>query len=99
LKAQGIKELRFNLQNFSIQEGSSALHRWTLPQTTMDKLLPLFKVLFICIAVAVVGWSAFKFSTYVLDIIVKSRILPCETIFPNIPIPIGAMNSSVPLGA
>ena len=99
LKSKGIKEFRFNLQNFSFQEGKAAVHRWTLPKTTMDKLMPLFKILFICIAVAVTSWAAFKFGTYVLDMVVKARVMDCGTLIANSPVPIGVSNTTVPLGA
>lgn len=98
LDEEGIKELRFNLQNFGIQEGKAALHRWTMPKTAMDKLLPLFKLLFICIAVAVIGWAAIKGGTYVLDTVVKSRTMDCASIITKNLIPIGVSNSTTPLG-
>jgi len=47
LKSKGIKELRFNLQNFSLQESKASIHRWTLPKDTIAKLAPLFKLLMI----------------------------------------------------
>jgi len=87
----GIKELRFNLQNIGIQEGKAAIHRWTLPPDTITKLAPLFKLLMICIAVGLIGWSALKFGTYVLDVVMQSRLLDCNAVLPKAPVPIGAI--------
>ncbi|MCK9430522.1 MAG: hypothetical protein M0R17_11020 [Candidatus Omnitrophica bacterium] len=97
LKEYNIKELRFNLQNFSLQEGKAAIHRWTTPKDAISKLSPLFKLLMICIVVGVIGWAALKFGTYVLDIVMKSRLLDCSQIIPRVQIPIGT-NISVPVG-
>lgn len=99
LKAQGIKELRFNLQNFSLQEGKAAIYRWNNPKTMMDKLMPLFRLMFICIVVGVIGWAALKMGTYVLDMVVKSRVMDCRSLIQSIPSPIGAINATVPIGA
>lgn len=102
LKAYDIKELRFNLQNFALQEGKSSIHRWTIPPDRITKLSPLLKLLMICIAIGVLGWSALKFSTYVLDVVMKSRVLDCVQVLPKAfsQIPIGAIqNATAPLGA
>lgn len=99
LEKYGIKELRMNLQNFGIQEGKAALHRWTPPQGTLDKLLPLFKLLFVCIAIGVIGWAAFKGGIYLLELISKSRIIDCASIIPKQPLPIGVSNFTGPLGS
>lgn len=96
LKKYDIKELRFNLQNFGLQEGKSAIHRWTLPPDTLTKLSPLFKLLIIAIVVGVVGWAAMKFGTYVLDVVMKSRLYDCSQVLPKPPIPIGAIS---PIGS
>lgn len=93
----GIKTYRFNLQNFGIEEGRSARRRWILPKSLSDKLLPLFKLLFICIAVGVVGWAALKGSTYLLELISKSRVIDCASLIPKQPLPLGA-NFTTPLG-
>ena len=98
LKGYDIKELRFNLQNFSLQEGKSAIHRWTLPKDTISKLSPLFKLLMICIVIGVLGWAALKFGTYVLDVVMKSRLIDCSQIIPQVQIPIGT-NITIPVGA
>jgi hypothetical protein len=98
LKGLGIKELRFNLQNFSLQEGRSAIHRWTLPKDTISKLSPLFKLLMICIVIGVIGWASLKFGTYVLDVVMKSRLIDCNQIIPKIQIPIGT-NMTIPVGS
>lgn len=98
LEGQGIKELRFNLQNFGLQESKAAQHRWTLPLTKMQQLIPLFKLLFICIAVGVIGWSAFKFGTYLFDKVSASNLIDCATIIPRAPVPIG-VNVTAPIGA
>lgn len=93
LKKYDIKELRFNLQNFAIQEGRASIHRWTLPLDKITKLSPLFKLLMICLVVGVIGWAAMKFGTYALDLVMKSRIIDCNSIIPRPPVPIG-----VPVG-
>lgn len=102
LKGYDIKELRFNLQNFALQEGKSSIHRWTVPPDRVTKLSPLLKLLMICIAIGVLGWSALKFSTYVLDVVMSSRVLDCAAVVPKAfsQIPIGAIqNATAPLGA
>lgn len=100
LKGMGIKILRFNLQNSSLQESKSAIYRWTTPKDTIDKLGPIFKLMFICIAVGVMGWSALKFGGLALDAITGSRLLSCDQLLPKITDPIGAMlNGTTPLGA
>ena len=98
LKENNIKELRFNLQNYAIQEDKAARSRWTLPVDILTKLSPLFKLLIICIVIGVLGWAAFKFGAIVLDLVMKSRIADCNSILPNAPIPIGVSNVSVPIG-
>ena len=98
LKENNIKELRFNLQNYAIQEDKAARSRWCLPPDILTKLSPLFKLLIICIVIGVLGWAAFKFGAYVLDLVMKSRLLDCNTILPRAPIPIGASNVSAPIG-
>lgn len=100
LPKRGIKTLRFNLQNSSLQESRSAIHRWTNPKSTIDKLTPIFKLMFICIVIGVIGWAAFKFGGHVLDIIVRSRIMDCSQLLPKAPTPIGAViNNTIPIGA
>jgi len=102
LKSKGIKELRFNLQNFSLQESKASIHRWTLPKDTLSKLSPLFKLLMICIVIGVIGWASLKFGTYVLDVVMKSRLMDCSQLIPQVQIPIGtAINTSIvtPIGA
>jgi len=100
LKAKGIKVLRFNLQNSSLQESKASIYRWTTPKDAIDKLGPIFKLLFICIAIGVMGWAALKFGAITLDAITKSRLMECKDILPKIIDPIGAItNSSIPIGA
>lgn len=94
LKKYNIKELRFNLQNFGIQEGKASIHRWTLPKDVISKLAPLFKLLVICIVIGVIGWASLKFGTYVLDVVMKSRLLDCGAVLPRQQVPIDA-----PVGA
>ncbi len=98
LKEHGIKELRFNLQNMGIQEGKAAIHRWALPSDKLTKLSPLFKLLMICIVIGVIGWASMKFGTYVLDVVMKSRLIDCAQVLPNYipePIPIDAITTNV----
>lgn len=97
LEKQGIKTLRFNLQNFGLQESKAAQHRWTVPLTKMDKLIPLFKLMFICIAVGVIGWSAFKFGTFLFSKITASSLIDCANLIPQSPIPVG-VNITSPIG-
>ena len=100
LKKEGIKTLRFNLQNSSLQESKAAIYRWTTPKDIVDKLGPIFKLMFICIAIGVLGWSALKFGGMALDAITISRLLTCDQLLPRITDPIGSfVNSTVPLGA
>jgi len=100
LNAQGCKTLRFNLQNSSLQESKSAIHRWTNPKSAIDKLTPIFKLMFICIAVGVIGWAAFKFGGHILDTVVRSRIMDCSELLPKVSNPVGAIiNNSMPVGA
>lgn len=102
LKKYNIKELRFNLQNMAIQEGRSAIHRWTLPADRLTKLSPLFKLLMICIVVGAIGWASMKFGTYVLDVVMKSRLYDCSFVLPKVnEVPIGAIisNATAPVGA
>jgi hypothetical protein len=106
LKKHKIKELRFNLQNFSIQEGRASIHRWTMPPNKIMQLAPLFKLLMVCIAIGVMGWAALKFTTYVLDTVMHARLLDCATVLPKAQIPIGAItnpinatNITAPIGA
>jgi hypothetical protein len=100
LNAMGIKTLRFNLQNSSLQESRSAIHRWTIPKDVVDKLGPIFKLMFICIAIGVMGWAALKFGGLALDAIMKSRLMDCKELFTITPNPIGTViNGTVPLGA
>jgi hypothetical protein len=98
LESEGIKILRFNLQNFGLQESKAAQHRWTVPLSKMDKLMPLFKLLFICIAVGIIGWSAFKFSTFLFSKVTASGLMDCAQLVPQLPFPIG-VNQTIPLGA
>jgi len=98
LRQYDIKELRFNLQNFGIQEGKAAIHRWTLPEGLMTKLTPLFKLLIIGIVIGVIGWAALKYSGAVFDAVIKSRTTPCSLFFPNSTlVPLGA-NVTAPIG-
>jgi len=94
----GIKELRFNLQNFGLQESKAAIHRWTIPKDMITKLSPLFKLMFICIVVGVACWSVGKFGTYVLEVVMNSRLMDCSNVLPQVSSPIGA-NAQVPIGA
>jgi hypothetical protein len=99
LKKQGVKTLRFNLQNQSLQESKSAVYRWTAPQTALDKLGPIFRLMFICITLGVIAWSALKFGGMALDTITRSRLMDCSSLLPKVIDPIGAiMNSSIPVG-
>lgn len=84
LEKKGIKVLRFNLQNMGIQEGRAAIHRWTLPETLIKKLTPLFKLLLICIVVGVIGYVAFKEGSLVLNNINSARLMNCNNVIPNI---------------
>lgn len=96
----GIKTLRFNLQNSSLQESRSAVHRWTAPRDAIDKLIPIFKLMFICIAVGVMGWAAMKFGGVALDAIMRSRLMDCAELLARAPNPIGTLiNGSIPVGA
>jgi hypothetical protein len=97
LDEQKIKILRFNLQNSSLQESKAAIHRWAPTQDLVDKLGPIFKLMFICIAVGVIGWAAFKYAGVVLDLVARSRILECSQLFPYSPTPVG-VNLSAPVG-
>jgi hypothetical protein len=90
LKSFGIKTLRFNLQNVSIEESKSANHRWTLPEDLIKRLSPLFKILLISIAVGVIGWAAFKFAGVVLTDVLPSRTMDCANLLPKVPNPIGS---------
>lgn len=100
LNEQGCKTLRFNLQNSSLQESKAAIHRWTNPKSAIDKLTPIFKLLFICIAIGVIGWAAFKFGGHVLDTVIRSRLIDCAEVLPKAQTPIGAIiNNSIPIGA
>ena len=101
LKGRGIKELRFNLQNFDIQEGKSAIHRWTLPEGMLKKFSPIIKLLMICIVIGVLGWVAFKFAEIIFSHVSASRIIDCRSIIPSIPNPLGINQSGqgvIPLG-
>ena len=99
LKSQNIKVLRFNLQNSALQESKAAIYRWTSPKDVVDKLGPIFKLMFICIAVGVIGWAAFEFAAYALEIISRSRLMDCAQLFPNAPNPVGyVQNLTSPVG-
>lgn len=95
LSNQGIKTLRFNLQNSALQESKAAIYRWTMRKDIVDKLGPIFKLLFICIAVGVIGWAAFKYAGTVLEMVASSRLIDCSQLFPNAPVPIGIENLPV----
>lgn len=97
LKKYGIKELRFNLQNFALQEGRAAIHRWTIPPDKITKLSSLFKLLMICVVIGVIGWAAMKFGAHVLDVVSASRILECSQVLPKAQVPLGAITE--PIGA
>jgi len=100
LRSQNIKVLRFNLQNSALQESKAANYRWTAPKDMVDKLGPIFKLLFICIAVGVIGWAAFNFSVQVMELVSRSRLMECSTLFPNAPSPVGYVtNLTAPIGA
>jgi len=99
LKECGIKQLPFNQLNFSIQESRSAQRRWILPKGKLDKLIPLFKLLFVMIAIGVIAWSAFKFSTYALEMIFNARNMDCSALITKMPSPISALqNATNPIG-
>lgn len=98
LKKHKIKELRFNLQNFALQESKASIHRWTIPKDTITKLSPLFKLLMICIVIGVIGWSAMKFGSYVLEVVMQSRVADCASVLPKTQIPIGT-NLTAPIGS
>jgi len=97
LKKQGIKTLRFNLQNSALQESKAANYRWAPQRDMVDKLGPIFKLLFICIAVGVIGWAAFKYGGLVLELITRSRLLECADLIPKGPNPM-VTNITNPLG-
>lgn len=100
LKENGIKTLRFNLQNSSLEESKSAIYRWTAPKDIVDKVGPIFKLMFICITVGVLGWSALKFGGLTLEAVTKSRLMDCQQLLPKIVNPIGAViNNTIPIGA
>ncbi len=100
LKKQGIKTLRFNLQNQSLQESKSAVYRWTPPQSALDKLGPIFRLMFICITLGVIAWSALSFGGLALDAITRSRLMDCSQLIPTVVDPIGAiLNNTIPIGA
>ena len=100
LKKQGIKTLRFNLQNSSLQESKSAIYRWTTPKDMVDKVGPIFKLMFICIAVGVMGWAALKFGAITLDAVTSSRLMECDQLLPRIMDPVGVIvNNTAPVGA
>ena len=100
LQKMGIKTLRFNLQNSSLQESKAAIYRWTTPKDVIDKLGPIFKLMFICIAVGVMGWAALKFGGMALDAISSSRLMSCDQLIPRFTNPVGAVvNNTVPIGA
>lgn len=100
LKKYGIQELKFNLQNFAIQEGRASIHRWTLPKDRISQLLPYFKFMIIAITVGVMAWGAMKFGIYVFEVVMNSRTLDCASILPKVQVPLGAVipNATVPLG-
>lgn len=91
--AEGIKEFRFNLQNFRQQESVSAISRWTLPKSTLDKILPLLKFLLIGAAVAVVGWAAFKYAGYIFNNILGAFRFDCISLVPNKQVPIDVVRN------
>ena len=100
LRKQKIKTLRFNLQNQSLQESRSAVYRWTAPLSALDKLTPLFRLMFICITLGVIAWSALQFGGMALSAITRSRLMSCEQLIPTVMDPIGAiLNATVPIGA
>jgi hypothetical protein len=88
-KSFGIKELRFNLQNFEIQEGKAALHRWTLPDGMLKKLSPIIKLLIIGIVVGVACYAMFSFAGKILSMVMSSRLTDCISVLPKIPNPLG----------
>ena len=100
LDAIGIKTLRFNLQNSALQESKAAIWRWTIPQSAVDKLGPIFKLMFICIAIGVLGWAAMKLAGIALSAVASSRLMDCSQLIPKIPDPIGAIiNATTPIAA
>lgn len=100
LEGRGIKTLRFNLQNSALQESKAATYRWMPIKTSIDKLAPIFKLMFICIAVGVLGWAALKFGGVALDAIMRSRLMECSQLLPRAPAPVGAIvNSTLPVGS
>jgi len=98
LNSKGIKTLRFNLQNSALQESKAANYRWAPQKDVIDKLGPIFKLLFICIAVGVIGWAAFKYGGQVLELITRSRLMDCKELLGSIPSPQNIMNKSIPVG-
>ena len=97
LKGKGIKVLRFNLQNSALQESKSANSRWTVPKDRVDKLIPVFRLMFICIAIGVIGWAMLKLGIFALDKISMARLQDCAALIPKAPIPLG-VNASAPIG-
>jgi len=97
-KKFGIKQLRFNLQNFSLQESKSAIHRWTLPDDIIKKLSPLFKLLMICIVIGVIGWAAFNFGGKMLTDLMASRSMDCHALITNETLGYIASNITQPIG-
>ena len=100
LNKSGVKTLRFNLQNSARQESKAAIYRWTTPKDAIDKLGPIFRLLFICIAIGVIGWASLKMAGVAMDTISSSRLMDCAKLLPKIADPIGAVvNNTVPIGA
>jgi hypothetical protein len=83
LKSKNISEYRFNLQNLRIQESKSAMNRWVVPKSDMEKLLPLFKILFIGIAVGIIGWAVFKYGSVMFNQIISTTYTQCNTLLPK----------------
>lgn len=97
LKKYNIKELKFNLQNFGIQERRSALSRWTLPPDRITQLAPWFKLLIIGLVIGVLGWFTLKFGGYTLDAVTKARFMDCAQLLPQSVVPI-EINATQPIG-
>lgn len=97
LKSKGIKEFRFNLQNFSLQESKASIQRWTTPEDIIKKLTPWFKILIVALCVGVLGWYSLKFFSQVFTQVIGARTVDCMDLIPKIPVPLGS-NVTVPLG-
>lgn len=96
LTGKGIKALSFNSRNSSLQEAKASNRRWILPRDTVDKLIPVFRLMFICIAIGVIGWACLKLGIFALERIASARLQDCAAIIPKPPVPLG-VNASAPI--